>query len=66
MKPSAFIINTSRGAIIKEADLIVALQNKVIAGAALDVQDPEPPDKTNPLFSMNNVILIPHISGGGA
>lgn len=61
MKPSAFIINTSRGALIKEADLIEALQNGKIAGAALDVQDPEPPDMNNPLFSMDNVILTPHI-----
>lgn len=61
MKPSAFIINTSRGAIIKETDLIKALQNGIIAGAALDVQDPEPPESTNPLFDMENVILTPHI-----
>lgn len=61
MKPSAFIINTSRGSIIKESDLIEALQNKKIAGAALDVQDPEPPDLNNPLFFMENVILTPHI-----
>jgi glycerate dehydrogenase len=61
MKPSAFIINTSRGAIIKETDLIEALQNKKIAGAALDVQDPEPPELSNPLFAMENVILTPHI-----
>lgn len=61
MKPSAFIINTSRGAIIKETDLIEALQNGEIAGAALDVQDPEPPQQTNPLFNMENVILTPHI-----
>ena len=61
MKPSAFIINTSRGAIIKETDLIEALQNGEIAGAALDVQDPEPPQQTNPLFSMGNVIITPHI-----
>lgn len=61
MKPSAFIINTSRGPIIKETDLIEALQNKVIAGAGLDVQDPEPPKLDNPLFSMPNVILTPHI-----
>jgi glycerate dehydrogenase len=61
MKPSAFIINTSRGPIIKEADLIEALQNGKIAGAALDVQDPEPPEITNPLFDMENVILTPHI-----
>jgi Lactate dehydrogenase and related dehydrogenases len=61
MKPSAFIINTSRGAIIKEVDLIEALKNKTIAGAALDVQDPEPPELNNPMFSMKNVILTPHI-----
>lgn len=61
MKSSAFIINTSRGAIIKELDLIEALKNKKIAGAALDVQDPEPPELDNPLFTMDNVILTPHI-----
>lgn len=61
MKPSSFIINTSRGAIIKETDLIEALNNKKIAGAALDVQDPEPPELNNPLFNMENVILTPHI-----
>jgi glycerate dehydrogenase len=61
MKPSAYIINTSRGAIIKESDLIEALQNGIIAGAALDVQDPEPPELDNPLFKMRNVILSPHI-----
>ena len=61
MKPSAFIINTARGAIIKEEDLIEALVNKEIAGAALDVMDPEPPSTENPLFDMENVILTPHI-----
>jgi glycerate dehydrogenase len=61
MKPTAFIINTSRGPIIKEIDLIEALQNGIIAGAALDVQDPEPPELNNPLFTMDNVILTPHI-----
>lgn len=61
MKSSAFIINTSRGAIIKEADLIEALKNNKIAGAALDVQDPEPPELDNALFNMRNVILTPHI-----
>ena len=61
MKPSAYLINTARGAIIKETDLIVALQRGVIAGAALDVQDPEPPDITNPLFAMEQVIMTPHI-----
>lgn len=61
MKPSSFIINTSRGSIIKETDLIEALQAGIIGGAALDVQDPEPPEPSNPLFSMENVILTPHI-----
>ncbi|SCY75503.1 NAD(P)-dependent oxidoreductase [Alkaliphilus peptidifermentans] len=61
MKPTAFIINTSRGPIIKETDLIEALQRGTIAGAALDVQDPEPPELNNPLFTMDNVILTPHI-----
>ena len=61
MKPQAFIINTSRGAIINEMDLIEALKNKKIAGAALDVQEQEPPELNNPLFNMKNVILTPHI-----
>ncbi|QGU96011.1 D-2-hydroxyacid dehydrogenase [Clostridium bovifaecis] len=61
MKPSAFIINTSRGALINEKALIEALHEGKIAGAALDVQDPEPPELTNPLFEMDNVILTPHI-----
>ena len=61
MKSSAFIINTSRGSIIKETDLIEALQKGKIAGAALDVQETEPPEFTNPLFAMENVIITPHI-----
>lgn len=61
MKPTAYIVNTSRGPLINEADLIEALNNKTIAGAALDVQDPEPPALDNPLFSMDNVIMTPHI-----
>ena len=61
MKPSAFIINTARGAIINEPDLIEALKAGKLGGAALDVQDPEPPEATNPLFEMENVILTPHI-----
>jgi glycerate dehydrogenase len=61
MKPEACIINTSRGAIINELDLIEALRNNKIAGAALDVQEQEPPELNNPLFNMKNVILTPHI-----
>jgi len=60
MKPTAFIINTSRGEIIQEAALVDALRNGVIAGAGLDVFEKEPPDADNPLFEMKNVILSPH------
>ena len=63
MKPSAYFINLSRGEIVFENELIEALQNKQIAGAALDVFETEPPDvKLNPLFSMANVIVTPHNS----
>lgn len=61
MKPTAHIINTSRGGLINEADLVEALVKGTIAGAALDVQDPEPPALDNPLFTMENVIMTPHI-----
>lgn len=60
MKPTAFIINTSRGANIDEKALIRALQEKKIAGAGIDVWDPEPPDPKNPLLSMPNVVATPH------
>ena len=62
-KKSAIIINTSRGKIINEKDLISALKNKKIAGAALDVFSNEPIDKKNALFDFDNVLLSPHISG---
>lgn len=64
MKPSAVIINTGRGRLIKEADLVEALQTGVIAGAGLDVFDPEPLSEDSPLKEMKNVFLLPHISGG--
>ena len=60
MKPTAYLINTARGAIIDEAALIKALQEKQIAGAALDVFEKEPIDPGNPLLKMNNVVTIPH------
>ncbi|MEM3248798.1 MAG: D-2-hydroxyacid dehydrogenase [Conexivisphaerales archaeon] len=62
MKPSSFIINTSRGNVIKEEDLIYALKNKIIMGAALDVFEVEPPTNKE-LFSFERVILTPHIGG---
>ena len=63
MKSTAFIINIARGEIINEAALIKALQNKTIAGAALDVFEKEPLPKESPLFALDNVFLSPHISG---
>lgn len=60
MKKTAIIINTSRGGIIEEKDLIRALQEGIIAAAGLDVYEKEPPAEDNPLLKMENVILTPH------
>ncbi len=62
MKPEATIVNTARGAIIDEAALVRALQAGQIAGAGLDVLDPEPPDPHNPLPAMENVVVTPHMA----
>ena len=60
MKPSAYLINTSRGPVVNEAALIDALQQRRIAGAGLDVLEQEPPEKDNPLFELDNVVFAPH------
>ncbi len=61
MKPEAYLINTSRGPIVVEADLIAALRERRIAGAGIDVFDLEPPPPDHPLRSMDNVTLTPHL-----
>lgn len=63
MKNSAVLVNISRGAVVDEIALIKALKEKWIAGALLDVLEKEPPDPTNPLLTMDNVIITPHTSG---
>ncbi|HEX2281623.1 MAG TPA: NAD(P)-dependent oxidoreductase, partial [Thermomicrobiales bacterium] len=63
MKPTSIIVNTSRGAVIDEKALYEALRDGKIAGAGLDVTDPEPATDDNPLLDLDNVIVTPHQSG---
>lgn len=65
MKPTAYLINTARGGLVDEKALIEALQNNVIAGAGLDVQEVEPLDDASPLYTMDNVIITPHMGWRG-
>jgi D-3-phosphoglycerate dehydrogenase len=60
MKPSAYLINTARGSLVDEPALVKALQDKEIAGAALDVFEIEPLPADSPLLSMDNCLLAPH------
>ena len=64
MKKSAFLINTSRGTLVNEEDLKEALNNNVIAGAALDVVYVDPMKRENPLLKAKNCIITPHIAWG--
>lgn len=65
MKSSAVIVNTGRGPLINEADLCEALATKCIAGAGLDVQEVEPPAEDSPLYTLDNVIITPHMGWKG-
>lgn len=62
LKPGSFLINVSRGPVLDEAALIRALQDGHLAGAGLDVFDPEPPHPDNPLLKMSNVVVTPHVA----
>ncbi|GFH55115.1 glycerate dehydrogenase and hydroxypyruvate reductase-like protein [Chaetoceros tenuissimus] len=61
MKPTAFLINTARGAIINEKELIQCMKDRVIAGAGLDTQETEPPAEDSEIWNLDNVFLTPHI-----
>lgn len=63
MKPSSYVINLARGGVIHEQALVTALENDQIAGAALDVFSHEPLPRDHPLWSMKNVIVMPHLAG---
>ncbi len=61
MKNTAFLINTSRGKVINEKDLAIALKQKIIAGAGLDVFESEPINKNHPFLKLENIVLAPHV-----
>jgi len=61
MKNTAFLINTSRGKVVNEKDLAIALKEKIIAGAGLDVFQTEPINKNHPFLKLENIVLAPHV-----
>ena len=66
MKPGAYFVNIARGRCVVTGDLVAALQSGHLAGAGLDVADPEPLPADNPLWSMPNVLITPHVAVQGA
>jgi D-3-phosphoglycerate dehydrogenase / 2-oxoglutarate reductase len=62
MKKGAYLINVARGEVIDEDELVTALKLGKIKGAAIDVFESEPPNISNPLFKLDNVIVTPHIA----
>jgi D-3-phosphoglycerate dehydrogenase len=66
MKSSAFLVNTARGGVVDPDALVAALRDRTIAGAALDVTEPEPLPPGHPLFDLDNVILTPHVGGNAS
>ena len=66
MKPTAILINTSRGSVVHLAALLQALQEGKIAAAGLDVTDPEPLPHNHPLYHLPNCLITPHIASAGA
>jgi phosphoglycerate dehydrogenase-like enzyme len=66
MKDSAYLVNTARGGVVDPDALLVALRDRTIAGAALDVTEPEPLPPGHPLFDLDNVILTPHVGGNAS
>ncbi len=66
MKPSAWLLNFARGSLVKDDDLIAAVNNKTIAGAVLDVFREEPLPATHPFWTTENILVLPHIGGGHA
>jgi phosphoglycerate dehydrogenase-like enzyme len=63
MKPNATFINTARGAVVREGEMIEMLRERTDLFAVLDVTYPEPPEPGSPLYTLPNVVLTPHIAG---